>query len=161
MTDIAEVRKALEEIVSAHYGKCPFDNKHFNPGSLTTPCPVCGDIDDSELPETDPRKGKPSQCHRGGASARARSALAALSRMERSAAPERKRWRHVNSGALVTEIGRGLYASGDGVDDITPIVFYRHDIGRWGSTFWSRSIKEFEDGQFVEVPPTQTEEGKT
>ena len=74
---------------------------------------------------------------------------------------ERKRWRHVNSGALVTEIGRGLYASGDGVDDVTPIVFYRHDIGGWGSAFWARPIKEFEDGQFVEVPPTQTEEGKT
>ena len=91
---------------------------------------------------------------------RARGALAALSRLERSAAPERKRWRHVNSGALVTEIGRGLYASGDSVDDITPIVFYRHDIGGWGSACWARPIKKFED-QFVEVPPAQTEEGKS
>jgi hypothetical protein len=88
-----------------------------------------------------------------------KTALDALDRLERSAAPERKRWRHVNSGALVTEIGRGLYASGDSVDDITPIVFYRHDIGGWGSACWARPIKKFED-QFVEVPPAQTEEGK-
>ena len=72
--------------------------------------------------------------------------------VERSAA-QGKRWRHVNSGALVTEVGRGLYASGDGVDDVTPIVFYRHDIGGWGSACWARPIKEFEDGQFVEVTP--------
>jgi hypothetical protein len=118
MTDIAEVRKALEEALRAKkWSHCL------------------------------------SYIH---------DALAAFDRLERSAAPDGKHWRHVNSGALVTEIGRGLYASGDGVDDVTPIVFYRHDIGGWGSAFWARPIKEFEDGQFVEVPPTpaQTEEGK-
>jgi len=144
MTDIAEVRKALESIRT--------NSLHTKTGDCEPWCVKC----------------------------QAEEALAALSRLERSAeedertraqtlhaldelrsaAPEGKRWRHVNSGALVTEIGRGLYASGDGVDDITPIIFYRHDIGGWGSTFWARPIKEFEDGQFVEVTPIQTEEGK-
>jgi len=124
MTDIAEVKAALESIRT--------NSLHTKTGDCEPWCVKC----------------------------KAEEALAALSHLERSAAPERKRWRHVNSGSLVTEIGRGLYASGDGVDDVTPIVFYRHDIGRWGSVCWARPIKEFEDGQFVEVPPAQTEEGK-
>ena len=138
MTDIAEVRKALEETLRAKKWSHCLSYIHDALAALSR-------MEQSAVEDERTRA----------------QTLHALDEL-RSAAPERKRWRHVKSGALVTEIGRGLYASGDGVDDITPIVFYRYAIGGWGSACWARPIKEFEDGQFVEVPPppAQTEEGK-
>jgi hypothetical protein len=84
------------------------------------------------------------------------AALAALDRLERSAAPEGRHWRHVTSGMLVSEIGRGRMQTDHQVGDMTPVVIYHH-AGEHGvgGTFWVRPVREFEDG-FVELLLAET-----
>jgi hypothetical protein len=133
LTDIAEVKAALE----------PFAK---------------------EADRYDPDEGDDGQfawANSGGVTIgmlrRAREALAALSRMERSAAPEGRHWRHMTSGMFVSEIGRGRMQTAEPIGDMTPVVIYHHAGEHGGGgTFWVRPVREFEDGRFVELLLAET-----
>lgn len=71
---IKVLEAALELIITTSAARCPFDSGTIN-CDLLDPCPVCGDIDDFGLPDSDPRKGKPSQCQSRNATDIARTAL--------------------------------------------------------------------------------------
>jgi hypothetical protein len=62
------------------------------------------------------------------------------------------RWRHKTRGTTYVEIGRATVQASTGtIDEDNIVVVYRSEDGR----LWARERREFEDGRFEPVPPTQ------
>lgn len=65
--------------------------------------------------------------------------------------------RHLNSGHLVREIGRGFaQVSAHPIKEMTAVSIYEH-----GGQLWVRNAVEFDDGRFADLPaPALQEVGK-